>query len=148
MYFQWANGSFTEVQAIMSQYYLTSPNISFPDDIRILAGNPFATAPSSDPQLNAAMDYRCLDATNTTISKYWPMRTCSVGLQARLFLPRCWDGVNLDSPTHTTHISYPSGVGVYNSQCPDTHPFMMPMVLLENLYFIDVFKVRETEALD
>jgi hypothetical protein len=37
--------------------------------------------------------------------------------------PNCWDGVNLDSPDHRSHMAYPVG-----SRCPATHPVNIPRV--------------------
>jgi len=51
--------------------------------------------------------------------------TCPPGntLIARLESPSCWDGVNLDSPTHNTHVVYPT-----NDSCPTDHPVFLPML--------------------
>jgi Domain of unknown function (DUF1996) len=38
-------------------------------------------------------------------------------------VPNCWDGVNLDSPDHRSHMAYPVG-----SRCPATHPVNIPRV--------------------
>ncbi len=40
-----------------------------------------------------------------------------------VFFPPCWDGVNLDSPDHKSHMSYANGLG-----CPSTHPFAIPVI--------------------
>ncbi|HEU4459263.1 MAG TPA: DUF1996 domain-containing protein [Methylibium sp.] len=37
--------------------------------------------------------------------------------------PQCWDGRNLDSPDHRSHVVYPSG-----GRCPASHPVMLPQV--------------------
>jgi hypothetical protein len=49
----------------------------------------------------------------------------------------CWDGVNLDSPDHKSHVAYPkqgaasfSGTSV-GGDCPSTHPVKIPQVMLE-----------------
>lgn len=42
-------------------------------------------------------------------------------MRAQVFFPSCWDGKNLDSPDHVSHMSYP--VQTYNGgSCPDSHP--------------------------
>lgn len=42
-------------------------------------------------------------------------------MRAQVFFPSCWDGKNLDSDDHKSHMSYP--IGAYNDgYCPDTHP--------------------------
>lgn len=42
-------------------------------------------------------------------------------MRAQVFFPSCWDGQNLDSEDHKSHMAYP--IGAYNDgSCPDTHP--------------------------
>ena len=53
---------------------------------------------------------------------------CSVGnrIGARISAPDCWDGKNLDSPDHRSHVAYGSygDWGFY--KCPTTHPYVIP----------------------
>lgn len=53
---------------------------------------------------------------------------CPVGnrIGIRLEAPDCWDGVNLDSPDHRSHISYGSYGDWGYYKCPTTHPFVIP----------------------
>ena len=45
---------------------------------------------------------------------------CPDGMRAQAFFPSCWDGQNLDSPDHKSHMAYP--IGAYNTGlCPDSH---------------------------
>lgn len=37
----------------------------------------------------------------------FPKKPCSVGIMTSVRFPTCWDGVNLDSPDHMAHMSYP-----------------------------------------
>ena len=37
----------------------------------------------------------------------------------------CWDGVNLDSPDHMSHVAFPEGEDE-NSPCPSSHPVRIP----------------------
>jgi Domain of unknown function (DUF1996) len=47
--------------------------------------------------------------------------------------PRCWDGVNLDSPDHQSHMynTVSSDGFVSAGKCPSTHPIRMPQVTYE-----------------
>ena len=46
---------------------------------------------------------------------------CPDGMRAQVYFPSCWDGVNLDSPDHKSHMSYP--IGAFNGGvCPSSHP--------------------------
>ena len=39
--------------------------------------------------------------------------------------PSCWDGVNLDSPDHRSHVAYPT-----RGACPSSHPVQIPALVL------------------
>ena len=43
-------------------------------------------------------------------------------------VPQCWDGVNLDSPDHKSHMAYPVG------GCPSTHPVPFPEITVNVAY--------------
>jgi Domain of unknown function (DUF1996) len=47
----------------------------------------------------------------------------------------CWDGKNLDSPDHKSHVAYPTaGPASFDTDggaCPTTHPVKIPQVMLE-----------------
>ena len=55
-------------------------------------------------------------------------KNCPTGAQigAVIKAPDCWDGKNLDSPDHRSHVAY----GSYGSwgyyKCPTTHPYVIP----------------------
>jgi hypothetical protein len=46
-----------------------------------------------------------------------------------IIFPSCWDGVNLDSPDHKSHMAYANG-----GRCPSTHPVNVPEVTQSVLY--------------
>jgi hypothetical protein len=52
--------------------------------------------------------------------------------------PSCWDGKNLDSDDHKSHVSYPIGGAPDSGDCPATHP--VKMVLVFNEYAFDTGK--------
>lgn len=47
----------------------------------------------------------------------------------------CWDGKNLDSADHMSHMSYPAS-GTFETQgpCPDTHPVPVPQLMYETIW--------------
>lgn len=53
---------------------------------------------------------------------------CAVGnrIGIRISAPNCWDGKNLDSPDHRSHVSYASYGGWGYLKCPTTHPYVIP----------------------
>jgi hypothetical protein len=50
---------------------------------------------------------------------------CPVGSEVLFSIefPRCWDGVNLDSANHKSHVAHATGSG-----CPATHPVRIPQI--------------------
>jgi len=64
---------------------------------------------------------------------------CPPGSQLGVVIsaPSCWDGQNLDSPNHRSHVAYP-GYGSWGYlKCPDTHPWVMPTFTLGVWYTVD-----------
>lgn len=57
--------------------------------------------------------------------------TCPVGDAVRLTIqfPQCWDGVNVDSPDHKSHMAYPNYQNPpQRSACPASHPIPIPAI--------------------
>lgn len=56
----------------------------------------------------------------------------SSGEKTQADFSRCWDGVNLDSEDHMSHVAYPSsGTFENNGPCPATHPVPIPQLFYE-----------------
>ena len=57
---------------------------------------------------------------------------CPVGnrIGAVINAPDCWDGKNLDSPDHRSHVSYGSYGDWGYYKCPTTHPYVIPAFTL------------------
>lgn len=54
---------------------------------------------------------------------------------------RCWDGKNVDSPDHKSHVAYPrSGTFESTGPCPDSHPIRLPQVMYEVMWDTAIFK--------
>lgn len=58
---------------------------------------------------------------------------CPDGLRAQVFFPACWDGVNLDSPDHKSHMAFPSEID--NGQCPPSHPHHLISIFYEVWFY-------------
>jgi len=46
-------------------------------------------------------------------------------IRAHIHFPNCWDGVNLDSPDHRSHMAYWTTSG---RTCPSSHPVRIPKI--------------------
>jgi len=80
------------------------------------------------------LTYTCLDTFVTRSPELiaFPKRRCKEGIMTSLRFPTCWDGKNLDSPDHRSHMSYPE-TGTFESSgpCPATHPVRTAQVMYE-----------------
>jgi hypothetical protein len=93
----------------------------FPAGIRFVVGSPAATLDAFRTAPGAVEGWECGDSTHN-----WDFpANCPAGTQAniRYQAPSCWDGVNLDSPDHKSHMAYP-----VNGACTTSHPVALPML--------------------
>ena len=100
-----------------------------PVGLRMFAGNPKGT---SDSTASGLFSCEYLPAGNPPIRGH-AIPNCPVGtaLFMNIVFPQCWDGTNLDSPDHRSHMSYPVG-----GECPSTHPVAIPEVAYDLIYWI------------
>jgi hypothetical protein len=99
----------------------------FPEGLRMLIGNGHAMSPEENPQLGTEIIFKCGPGGSAPDLPVPPTQ-CSTGVMVvSLVFPNCWDGKNLDSADHHSHMAYPS-----SGKCPATHPVVLPR--LETFY--------------
>ncbi|MCA2216503.1 DUF1996 domain-containing protein [Jidongwangia harbinensis] len=88
-----------------------------PFGLRIVAGNARATGPND----NTISRWSCLHAGH--VGSAHDFVTCPAGtmLESYLDFPQCWNGRDLDSADHKSHMAYP-----VNNACPASHPVVVP----------------------
>lgn len=122
----------------------------------MLAGNPMLRNTTGE---SLGICHRCFGANfepfggapctgNDTTS--FPNEFCAGGIRSTVSFPTCWDGKNLDSPDHQSHVAYatvpyepyfdpvinyttiiiPGSRGI----CPDTHPVHLPQLMYEVMW--------------
>jgi hypothetical protein len=96
-----------------------------PRGLRIIAGNMNARSAAEAPH----QAWTC-DVTNTT-QKTVPLSCPGTTIFMTVVFPQCWDGVNLDSPNHQSHMAYADG------GCPSSHPVALPEITLNIYYLLD-----------
>jgi hypothetical protein len=130
----------------MTVYYMpysakNNKMTAFKPGFRMLAGDPAATKPSK-----ASLCHRCLkngegfapcDAKDTA---ELPNKYCPGGIRATIIFPSCWNGKDLDSPDHKSHVAYSNGGGLGTPNCPSTHPVAIPQVMYEVMWATDKYK--------
>ncbi|KAI0265892.1 hypothetical protein BC834DRAFT_824485, partial [Gloeopeniophorella convolvens] len=136
LYWQYPNGTFQSIDhGGMLVYYLqrSGPNETveaFPDGLVMLAGDPYVrNNTGSDDSKAISIDFNGPAEPQTP---GFNNINCPNGLRAQVFFRSCWDGHNLDSPDHKSHMAYPDGID--NGSCPPTHPHHLISIFYE-IYF-------------
>jgi hypothetical protein len=123
---------------LTSQRGLGSESLkAFPAGFRMLAGDPWKRNFTNDLPAKA-ISYACLGAGKDETNNI-PNYNCPGGLRAQVFFPSCWDGKNLDSSDHKSHMSYPAGNSYNSGGCPDSHPVHLISIFYEILYDTNKF---------
>jgi hypothetical protein len=101
---------------------------SLPQGLRMIAGDSKNSAPY---QWGGPAHFTCLDASGTGPQTQNIPVTCATGnwIWATVRFPQCWDGINLDSPDHKSHMSSPVA-----GSCPATHPVAVPEITVNVAY--------------
>ncbi len=117
-----------------------------PAGLRMVAGDskgsaPVAWGPASfscngEPQ-GSKWDFSDPKQPNT-----YQIPNCPVGgeVWASVAFPQCWDGVNLDSPDHKSHMAYWPSPNPYADathpwgKCPPSHPVTLPVITITAVY--------------
>ncbi|EMR64385.1 hypothetical protein MGN70_004538 [Eutypa lata] len=113
------------------------PITAFPPGFRMTVGSP--TTDSLDAAKgHIGLRYNCL---NTLIDRGpemvdFPTKPCPAGIFAVHHFPACWDGKNLDSPDHQSHMyNTITQDGFTNAPaCPSSHPVRMPQLTYETVW--------------
>jgi hypothetical protein len=115
------------VMPVHAQIYYRRRSLSdveaFPPGFRMIAGD----AKAITPQSLRTTFWNCGALSGVRPSSTVP--ACPTGRRTSLRLhvtfPSCWDGQNLDSATHQSHVAYPM-----RGNCPSTHPHALPQISL------------------
>ena len=101
-----------------------------PAGLSIIAGS--ASGSINLPQSSAIARWHCQswnasDAGNPDFRPYIPECVVPDRLRFDLFFPSCWNGTDLDSADHKSHMAYPETVNGI-TRCPASHPVALPRV--------------------
>ncbi|KAK8115862.1 hypothetical protein PG984_012364 [Apiospora sp. TS-2023a] len=141
LYFKARNGTYKRVKQMV--------NLGF----RMLVGDPMLRTGAGQQKQLCHRCYTnvqqtpfggapCVDGSGMDTAQL-PPGGCDGGIRATITFPTCWDGVNLDSPDHKSHVAYPSS-GSFESTgpCPSTHPVRLPQVMYEVMWDTREFNDR------
>jgi hypothetical protein len=128
--------------------------IPIPNGLRFIFGYNMATGADSPTDPNSRMYYaiafECITADQQTslsgvqhsLAAVVLTGKCNVPgalLRVALTPPDCWDGVNLDTADHRSHMAYANGALIDNfgPACPSTHPYSIPQLAYQTFFTID-----------
>ena len=94
-----------------------------PEGLRMIVGNPNARTPEENTYISRGhIIFKCGPGSTTDLKA--PPTQCSSGIMVISYrFPNCWNGRDLDSADHISHMSYP-----VNGRCPATHPVNIPRI--------------------
>ncbi|KAB5517492.1 hypothetical protein GE09DRAFT_978905 [Coniochaeta sp. 2T2.1] len=109
---------------------------SFKPGFRMVVGSP--TTNSLDAAKgHIGLRFVCLQDKGTRFPELpdFPTAPCKGGIMTVHHFPSCWDGKNLDSPDHMSHM-YNTAKEAFQpaGPCPASHPVRMPQVAYETLW--------------
>ncbi|OJD14469.1 hypothetical protein AJ78_05180 [Emergomyces pasteurianus Ep9510] len=161
-YFRFPNGDTELVEQVggMLVYYLPrGENVqAFPKGFRMLAGDPYQrnfTWPVPDPPKSSwsgaetsqyalsqkAIGFNCLNyrgpAEPTLFRHTLPTKSeidakCPDGIRMEMMFPSCWNGKDLDTPDHKSHMAYPNLVE--DGHCPKGFETRLVSLLYETIW--------------
>ncbi|KAK0724442.1 hypothetical protein B0H67DRAFT_480455 [Lasiosphaeris hirsuta] len=161
LFFRARNGTYQRVPQFVSSglkgiggitvYYIAPYDgktkvTAFKPGFRMLIGDAASDKPSKDPKVC----HRCMPksgegtgvecAASGPDSQTLPKSPCAGGIRSVITFPTCWDGKNLDTPDHKSHVAYPtSGTFDNNGPCPSTHPVKIPQVMYEVMWQTQIY---------
>lgn len=171
LYFMHDNGTaeiVPEVGGMLAYYLLYGDDVqAFPPGFRMLAGDPFQrnfTWPVPDPPKSEwtgaqgsqaalkqkALGFNCLNYEQTaepSLGRHFlPNKTyldehCTDGVRFEMMFPSCWNGKDVDSDDHASHVAYPSLV--MDGTCPEGYETRLVSLFFETIWNTYAFKDSE-----
>jgi hypothetical protein len=115
----------TEILPVAATIYYRRGTLAevspFPNNLRMIAGDSKATTPQSTGVTFWSCGIESGIARSAEIPTCPDMRGSFLRLHIRF--PECWDGRNVDSADHKSHLAYATRTG-----CPSTHPIEVPQI--------------------
>jgi uncharacterized protein DUF1996 len=92
-----------------------------PNGLRMIAGDQRSMSPQAADHVYWNCEAQGVATTEVPVCPLDPRYS----LRLHVDFPECWDGVNLDSPDHVSHLAYAT-----EGECPASHPVPIPSLRL------------------
>ena len=108
-------------------YYKQGPVSVIPRGLRMIAGDHLSSAPQAHQWFECNEEYS---------SRKPHIVSCGQGglLTSSVTFPDCWNGKDLDSANHKSHMAYSSDT---NNSCPASHPKRIPTITMLTYYEVN-----------
>jgi len=103
--------------------------LAFPYGFRMVAGDPYRRTQNDSNFEEKAVSIMCIGGTAGEVHGF-PKTKCDT-LRAQVYFPSCWDGKNLDTPNHKSHVAYPAKGDYNGGVCPQSHPVALMSIFYE-----------------
>ncbi|TVY81061.1 hypothetical protein LSUE1_G005211 [Lachnellula suecica] len=163
MFFKAKNGSYHRVPQVgnggpqgqlvnnggLDVYYIPSgKTTAFKPGFRMLAGSAANTDTTKVSSGNIC--HRCWTSTNDNTfvgaqpcsgsdTVEIPHATNCQMIRQTIIFPACWDGKNLDSPDHKSHVAYSGSGASGGGACPTAFPVKLPQIMYEVMWNVSSF---------
>ena len=112
-------GRLQEGGVLQAYYFISRDTRAFPRGLTMIAGNPKLAA--SNPEWSSWSCQPSAAYGKTTLPTCDPNQY----VLAEIRFPSCWNGRDLDSADHRSHVAYPVG-----GRCPASYPVELPELVL------------------
>ncbi|KAF8192643.1 hypothetical protein K438DRAFT_1906806 [Mycena galopus ATCC 62051] len=149
---RWANGTFTSVSGnavIHGTDYLFNDTPGYTTEFPDGVSDP--TLRTLDPSSFAqqAITFLCLDFSGQS-DRYNELPrgiSCPSGIRSQINFPSCWNGEDIDSSDHKSHVAFLS-TGPDNGTCTDpAFPVTLPRIFMEVYWISQVFEDQRKSAM-
>ncbi|KAF8621991.1 hypothetical protein AX15_007345 [Amanita polypyramis BW_CC] len=112
-------------------------------------GDPTLRTYNSNSFAQQAITFLCLDFNGvSTRHNGLPLTSCPSGIRAQINFPSCWDGQNVDSSNHQSHVAFLSE-GPDKGTCTDSrYPVTLPRIFMEIYWGTGDFDAFRSQAMN
>ncbi len=117
--------------------------VGIPRGLRFIFGWDQARPDEAQPENNRMFNFKCVQGWTPTTAAFpdmvEPMKVCRPGqwLSATIATPQCWNGTDLDTPDHRSHLADMRRNAKGVNSCPSSHPWIIPQFTMGVAYSIE-----------
>ncbi|KAF7297324.1 Wsc domain [Mycena indigotica] len=122
---------------------------AFPDEFRMISGDLTLRTLDASSFAQQAVTFLCLDFNGKSV-RYNELpvgKHCPSGIRSQINFPSCWNGKDVDSLDHKSHVAWLS-TGPDNGTCTDVNfPVTLPRIFMEVYWVSQDFEAQRKHAM-